>query len=94
VDFYSTAGLVEARESARSFARVWHASGAFFVVTLGLSLWSARAEARVSEIDQPLLAFFADGTRGPRHVDSRHACSSPKRKGGTEPTLSRKRCAS
>jgi peptidoglycan/LPS O-acetylase OafA/YrhL len=38
--------LVEARESARSFARVWHVSVAFFVVTLGLSLWSARAEVR------------------------------------------------
>jgi hypothetical protein len=38
--------LVEARESARSLARVWYASEAFFVAMLGLSLWSARAEVR------------------------------------------------
>ena len=38
--------LIEARESARSLARVWHASEAFFGVTLGLSLWSVRAEVR------------------------------------------------
>jgi hypothetical protein len=38
--------LVEARESARLFARLWYASAAFLVVTLGLSLWLARAEAR------------------------------------------------
>jgi peptidoglycan/LPS O-acetylase OafA/YrhL len=38
--------LVEARESARILARVWHASLAFFVVMLGVSLWSVRADMR------------------------------------------------
>jgi hypothetical protein len=38
--------LVEAHESARSFARLWRASAVVFVVVLGLSLWSARADVR------------------------------------------------